>query len=462
MKYSLQILFFIFVFNQFLFVAFAEDISKKNIDLPKYPQIKAEFDNQWSKAITKDQKLKVFRETIGKGRHSGRPILNNMFKNFDPEFFRLDPDLPGLDKIIKLIASDNSKKSIGHAREILYANSIESDGRFKMLSFGEERKYPNLNSPQGSSSKLITKGEADLLFIHKETGQKVRMEVKKTNLRSQRANINKYKSQIIKMAYDFRTKGEIQIFVNRHEILPELKEFAKKHGVQIAENVSSKSNAKPPTQSIDKIIDKLDKDIIRQARFSALTGLTMQASMGICFAILSANKLKNSIQNNDGSDISSFRIAKDGISFVGGLSFASGQVGNLALKNPKWENSKSLKIFSKYAGRMGIAFAALGEAFEIIEFARGYKTPREFYRGQTSIVAGVGGGAGGAYIGAVICAPIFPPFGSIVGGILFGVGGGFLGSTVADKTVDQIYYFNDQKLDKRYYTEVLKPHYNLN
>lgn len=461
MNQALKFAIFLFVSFQMESISVAQVLTKKPSILPRYPSIRADFDNQWSNAITSEQKLNVFRNALSKGRHSGNKLMINMFKNFDPTFFYLDPDLPGLKDVVKMIASDNSKKSAGHARELLYANSIKKDGRFKINSFGEKRDYPNLISLEGVGVKPIpiTKGEADLYFTHVETGVKVRMEVKKTKLSTQRANLIKYKRQIIKMAYDFQTRGEIQVFVNRHEILPELKEFAKKHGVQVAENISSNSNPKMPSHSISTVINSLDKDCIRRVRISILTGSSINAAMGIYFAIHSGSKLKNSIQAYDGSEVTNFRIAKDGISFLGGLSFASGQFANLALRNPKWENSKHLKTFSKYAGGIGIAFAIFGETLEVYDFARGHQTPREFYRGQASIVAGFGGGAGGAYLGVVVCSPIFPPFGSIVGGIVFGVGGGFFGSIVAEKTADQIYYFKDQKLDDRYYAEVLKKHY---
>jgi len=461
MKNSMKIIWCFFIPLFLHSISFGEAVSRSPTAAPRFPGIKAEFDNAWANAITRDQKLKIMRDTVGKGRHAGEPVLNRMFKNFDPAFFKLDPDLPGVKENVKFIASDNCNKSKGHARELIYANSFERDGRFKMNSIGEQRKYPNLVGPESSSGKLITKGESDLSLIHKETGQKIRVEVKKIKLSTQISNLEKYKRQIIKMGYDLLYKGETQVFANRHEVTRELKDFAKKHGIQVVENLSSKTDPKPPSKSINSVLNELDRDCRSKARISALTGSTMHASLGIYFAIQSAIKLKTDIDNFDRSEVATFRVAKDGAFFLSGLSFVGGQGANLALQNPKWENSKYLKNVSRYAARVGIAFAVLGEGLEIYEYARGHQTPREFYRGQASIVAGIGGGLGGAYAGALVCAPIFPPFGSIAGGIVFGVGGGLFGSSIAEKATNTLYYFNDKILDDRF-AEILEKHYAMN
>ena len=461
MKNSMKIIWCFFIPLFLHSISFGEAVSRSPTTAPRFPGIKAEFNNAWANATTRDQKLKIMRDTVGKGRHAGEPVLNRMFKNFDPVFVILDPDLSGLKGNVILIASDNRNKSKGHARELIYANSIERDGRFKMISIGEPRKYPNLVGPEGSSGKLITKGEADLSFFHKETGQKIRVEVKDIKVSTQISNLEQYKRQIINMRYDLLSKGELQVFANRHEVIRELKDFAKEHGVKVVENVSSKTDPKPPSKSITSVLNDSEIDCRNKARISALTGSTLQASVGIYFAIQSAIRLKNGIENFDHSEGATFRVAKDGAFFLSGLSFVSGQAANMALQNPKWEKSTYLKYISKFGARVGAGFAGLGEGFEIYSYVRGYQTPRDFWRGQSSMAGGLVGGLGGAYAGALVCAPIFPPFSSIVGGIVFGVGGGLFGSSIAEKATNTLYIFNDKQLDDRF-TEILKKHYAMN
>ena len=462
MKKSLKIIFCFFTPLFLHSISFGEAVLRSPTAAPRFPGIKTEFENAWANATTRDQKLKIIRDTIGKGRHAGAPVAERMFKNFDPNFFKLDPDLPGVKETVKMIASDNPYKSKGHARELALANSIAKDGRFEMTSIGEKRKYPNLVGPEGSSGKLITKGEADLSFIHKKSGQKIRMEVKNVKLSTQISNLEKYKSQIIKMWYDRLSRGETQVFVNRYEVTRELKDFAKKHDVQVVENLSSKTDPKPSSKSINSVLTELDRDCRSTARISALTGSTMQASLGIYFAIQSAIRLKNDIENFDRSEVATFKVAKDGAFFLSGLSFVSGPVANLALQNPKWENSKYLKYISKYGPGVGFAFAGLGEGLEIYSYISGYQTPRDFWRGQSSMAGGFVGGVGAVFFAGKILAVYVPhPIIKVIGITLMAIVGGEYGSKLGGTGVDLLYKFQDEKTEEKF-TEILKKHYAIN
>src|SRR5262245_43114365 len=84
--------------------------------LPKYPGIRTQFNQSLSQAVTNEQRLALFGETVAQGRHSGRPMMQRMFGNFAPGSFNLDPNTPGLATTVRQLASDNRNVVIGHAR----------------------------------------------------------------------------------------------------------------------------------------------------------------------------------------------------------------------------------------------------------------------------------------------------------------------------------------------------------
>ena len=89
--------------------------------------------------------------------------------------------------------------------------SIEGHGRFKL---------DGLNQPRSNSAGRT---DADIVFQHQSTGLQVRMEVKNMTPASQRANLREIQSQILKMAEDARSTGEMQVWANRQDVLPEVR-----------------------------------------------------------------------------------------------------------------------------------------------------------------------------------------------------------------------------------------------
>ena len=112
--------------------------------------------------------------------------------------------------------------------------SLQADGRFQVIGLNQRR----LTSMGGT--------DADLVFRHVSTGLQGRMEVKNLSLSSQRSNLPEIQKQILKMPEDARFTGEIQVWGNPRSILPEIRVFAERHGITVAERLRTGStNLRP-------------------------------------------------------------------------------------------------------------------------------------------------------------------------------------------------------------------------
>ncbi len=85
--------------------------------LPRYPEIKAHFDDSLSKVSTDEARWDLYRLAVAHGRHSGVPMLMRMFGNFEPGSFKLSASTPGLSAAVRLLASDNRNVAKGSAAD---------------------------------------------------------------------------------------------------------------------------------------------------------------------------------------------------------------------------------------------------------------------------------------------------------------------------------------------------------
>jgi len=102
-----------------------------------------------------------------------------------------------------------------------------ADSRFEVLEINQKR------------TNRLGSGDADIVMKHRATGRQIRVEVKELKPESQRSDLKRLKNQILKMAEDAKKTGEAQVLINRHPVLPELREFAERHGVKVFENVNT-------------------------------------------------------------------------------------------------------------------------------------------------------------------------------------------------------------------------------
>ena len=166
----------------------------------KYADFRTPLNHLLPQVRTNEQRLNLYRDTVDQRRYSGRPKLMKTLGNFAPESFNLPTTAPGLSTTVRLRTSDNRE----NAQTLRYAKSLQGDGRFNVI--GLNRQHLN----------AAGKTDADIVFRHKSTGLQVRMEVKHMTPNSQKANLPKIKTQILKMALDARITGEMQVWANSH------------------------------------------------------------------------------------------------------------------------------------------------------------------------------------------------------------------------------------------------------
>jgi len=431
--------------------------------LPRYPQIKQQFNERLSQASTNEQRLDLYRKVVAQGRYSGRPMLQHMFGNFKPDVFKLDPSTPGLSDLVRLLASDNRNVVKGNARTLRYAMSIEGDGRFKVLGVNQPRTTP------------LGKTDADIVFRHRSTGLQVRMEVKNLSPASQLANLKDIKLQIRKMAEDARRTGEIQVWANRQKVLPEVRAYAKRYGIRIEEGL--RTGKKPGDRSFRDFANDLDKKLHAQPRFTALAG-GVNAGAGAYLAFEALRQLKGDLSSFEGTQGDWLRIGEHGSVLLAGTGFFTAGGSQVLRQIPTVANRPWIVTSTKWGGRIGIAADCMAEGFVVGQYLSGYLDKRQFWRNQASMggkmVGSAVGGTAGAWAGAKIgapfgasvgfaCAPgpgagIGAAIGGFIGGVVGGIAGGLAGANVAVSAVENLYQLGDREQHEKY-VEFLLRHY---
>lgn len=430
--------------------------------LPRYPGIRTQFNQSLSQALTNDQRLDLYRQTVAQGRYSGRPMLMRMFRGFLSESFNLSPTTPGLSTTVRLLASDNRNVVIGNARTLRYAMSLQSDGRFNVVGLNR----PRLNSAGAT--------DADIIFRHQATGLQVRMEVKNMTPNSQRANLGRIHSQILKMAQDARVTCERQVWANRQNVLPEVRAFAEGHGVSVEERLrTGNTNVRPGDRSFQDFANGLDEELRVQARFTAVAG-SVKAGMGAYLAYQAIRQLEMDIANFSDTHGDWLRVGEHGSTLVAGGGFGTAGVVQLARQIPALANSARLVSLTKWGGRLGVAGTVLAEGFLVGQYFSGNLTERQFWHGQASLGGGLAGGAAcsfvglkagalaGGAIGSFFCPGPGTAIGAAIGGttgaIVGGIGGGYTGAHFAGRGVENLYQFQDAEQQERY-AQFLLHHY---
>lgn len=429
---------------------------------PRYPGIRTQFNQSLSQALTNEQRLQVYREAVAQGRYSGRPLLRRMFGNFGPGLFHLSPTTPGLSTTVRLLASDNRNVVFGHARTIRYANNLQGDGRFRVLSLNQKR----LN--------YLGQTDADIHFQHSRTGLRGRIEVKNVKPRNQLANIETFRRQILQMAEDARLTGEVQVLGSRYELRPEIRAFAERRGILVRDRLRTGDfRVLPEDLRFTDFATNLDKRFRMQARLNALAG-SAQLGMGAYLAYQAIRQLEDDVANFGGTRGDWLRAGEHGATLLAGAGFGTAGIAQLARQIPALANSSRLVSLSKWGGRLGIAGTILTEGFLVHQYLSGDLTERQFWHGQASLggglAAGAAGGVSGYWIGGALGGGVGflvgGPFGagvgfaisSKVGAIGGGIGAGYAGAHFAGRGVEGLHRLQDSEQQNRYVQFLLR-HY---
>jgi hypothetical protein len=289
-----------------------------------------------------------------------------------------------------------------------------------------------------------------------------------------------YETQIDKMAAEYRSTGELQAFVNRRGIVPELKAYARARGVPVYENVvTSERNLGPGQTRFDAVLADLRRQATIRANLKLWSG-GAQAGLGMVMLVQAVPALyadlTGGLDFRASGEMAWLRSAEHG-TFVlgGGLMATSGVITIGSRFSQAMAGSSRLMALSRWSGRAGAAAVIAADVFVVWQYHRGWLTDRQFWAIQSSLAGGLaGGGVGawagaksGALIGGAIGAFFGPegiPVGAAIGGTvgLFGgaVGGGYLGSTWASSAVASYYTFKDKDAERRF-EEFLYAHYGL-
>ncbi len=210
-----------------------------------YKVRKAASNKMFDAAVTKTEKNRVLNDIF----HSkyGNKGLKNMTGSVKGFKFS-NPDTPGLKQAFQLSTSANVNQAKGYRRALLYARRIDRSKSFDLLALDQVTKTS------------LGKTDKDIVFRHRKTGLVVRAEIKNIRESTQIRNLAKYKLQIDKMHESFIRTGEIQAYINRNPIIPELRKYAEQKGVLVFDNVSSvKGISKMPDDvKIGKVLQEIN------------------------------------------------------------------------------------------------------------------------------------------------------------------------------------------------------------
>jgi hypothetical protein len=358
---------------------------------------------------------------------------------------------------VRILASDNWNVVMGNARTLRYAMSIQGDGRFNVVGLNRLR----VNS--------AGRTDADIVFRHQPTGLQVRMEVKNMTPSSQRANLAKIQSQISKMAQDARLAGEMQVWANRQNVLPEVRTFAERHEVRVEERLRTGNTSKMSgDRNFQDFANGLDKELRVQARLTAVAG-RVKAGMGIYMTYQAIRQLENDVTAFGGTQGDWLRIGEHGSTLLAGGGFGTAGLAQLARQIPALANSPRLVSLTKWGGRLGVAGTVLAEGFLVSQYLSGDVTERQFWHGQASLGGGLAGGVAGGFFGLKACAltggaigsffgPAGTAIGAGIGGTIGAIGGGYAGAHFAGRGVESLYRLQDADQQERY-VQFLLEHY---
>lgn len=424
-----------------------------------YREIRTWHEQRLALERTTSQRFDDARHMLG--ARYGQRGLNSLFRGLAGPG-SVDFSIPGIDVNLRLTTSDNRNVARGATRTHLYATRIHHDSRFQLLAVNQPTR-----TPLGMTDK-------DIVYRHRGTSTRGRIEVKSLSPHSQRRNLTDLKRQIDKMAYSWRATGESQAFVNRHGIIPELKTHLRGKGIPSYENVATgrQSLRVRGTQSIDQVLNDLDRRATaigrtRMLRSGAGTGLGLfLLARGSRDVYEEWRALRETESTRQGSLNRLGQHASIGVAGLG-LSVSSfadrGASLNSSTRGARW-----LSRIGKWGGRI-VPVASLAAAyFTYRSYRNGEISRREFVTMRNSLAGGAIGGLGGAWAGAkagAIAGAWFGPWGAGIGGFIGSIAGGFAGgyagSSLAEYGTNSQFQF-EQEQDRRAFEEFVYGFYSAN
>lgn len=388
---------------------------------------------------TRAERLHAMRALVSVSRFGDRG-LHYGFGNFEGRY-AIDPRIPGVEQSVLMQLSSSTSQAKGYRRELLYASAFNSDRRYSVPEMNRQ-----LRRPWGDT-------DADISIRHRPSGLYGRVEVKDYSLGSQSTNLKDLKKQIDKMAREGRHTGQLQFWINRREILPQIRRYANIRGVVVLGNVATGRPSLEGTMSSAEALNILDREFAQTASARGILG-GGQLAFGALLLITAAPSAWEDFQTVwDPSTRTTgawLRLGEDASYVLAGTSMAT--FGAARLAGPYASESLQGRLHS--IGRVGrvapVVLIVAGEGFHVARYVRGDVNAREFRTKQWVLVTMLAGREIGSMIGRLAPGP--PALGAFVGG----AAGGFAGEEFGRRSADYYYEKKFEKLDQAFGDAVYK------
>lgn len=406
-----------------------------------YREVRTTHEQFLADQPSRHERLRALRDIVRASPYGERG-LQHIFKNFSGAN-AIDPTIPGVEGSARLLTSASPLQRKGYARELVYAAGLHNDTRFKLQAMNELR-----SRPWGST-------DADLVAVHRPTGQRVRVEVKDVSLGSQQRTLGKLLAQIDKMAAERALTGELQYWVNRRAVLPAVKEYAMRRGVLVEGLV--KTGAKSQGLDMAQLRRQIHGNATRAdnaRQFAAAAGLVF-GPMLVFSGVDDLTVLWQAAGPGQPWTDAERRLALQrslevaggaGIT-VYGATYAMSRFAGTPMQGTAFG-------IGRMAGAGGALMLGASQSVLIYRYVRGDVTGREFWVDQWAAAGGLAGVWLGGGLGAVIGGLLPLPGGTFVFRLFGSAGGGWLVPTVTTRLANSYYDWTMGEYDQRFEAKV--------
>ncbi len=386
---------------------------------------------------TKAQRLNVMRELVI-ASPVGERGLHQIYRNFSGPF-SIDPTIPNVEKSLLMEFSGSNSQAKGYRRELLYSMELHNDPRYTLTAMNEplKRKWGNT--------------DADIMMRHRATGLMGRIEVKDYSRNSQYTNFPKLKVQIDKMAREGAHTGQLQFWVNRRALIPEIEHYALKKRVIPLGNVSTSRFARGATMSSGEAMSEFDRHFFKadQRRISLGAGQTAFGMWMLLEALPEAwGDFENIMNPQSRSSQAWMRFGQSGSTAVAGGAMTISGVSFAASRFGGRGSQATMYKLGKTGGLTSLAALAASESFLIARYARGDVMSQEFWTSQWILASTGTGSFAGGWIGGSASFLLFknPLWGAVAGS----GGGGWLGQAIGTSSAQTYYDWKFGKIDEQF------------
>lgn len=418
-------------------LAHAGDLSALNRSMT-YREVRTWHEEFLRKEPTPAERLEAMRSVVRTSRFGERG-LSRVYRNFEGRR-SIDPRIPGVEQSLLLQRSESAPQVKGYRRELLYAIGIHNDPRFSL-----EEMNRALRRQWGNT-------DADIVFRHRPTGLYGRIEIKEVSRDSQAANLNALKQQMDKMSLEARRTGQLQFWISRKPVLPELHDYAAKRGVRVLDNVNTGNSAVAHVVPLEQAMGAVENDMVRASKRKAIA-----ASTGVAFGVWMLTDSAPAFWNasldvwdpetrtaaawRQLGEASSHALSGAGMTVSGGA-LVAGRLGSERL-------GVRTHLLSRTWGIASFAALGIGEGFLISRYVYGDIPSREFWIAQSAMggtaAGSVAGGLGGFVLGA-LWNPLLGHAGAFAGSAL----GQWTGNRIGTALADHYYDLKFAELDEAY------------